>query len=200
MAGVVPSPGPDRSSLTCPSCNGSLSLTTTSVIDLQECPACHQELVVKVFPAIHRGNNASPTGKRVIVEDESSCFFHTTKRADAACETCGRFLCALCETPFAGKILCPECLERAESEGELEELVTLRYRHGSIALMIALVPLLFWPLTLITAPIAIGYAIKYWNAKGSLVTASHFSHVSAIMIGLIELGIWAFVGFTFFLV
>ncbi len=198
MARVAPLPAPDRGSLTCPACYGKVPLTNTAPIDLQECPLCQQELGVRVFPAINREFDLPATGKRVLVDDEASCFFHTTKRADVACESCGRFLCALCETPFAGKILCPECLERAESDGELEELIGLRYRHGSIALMIALVPLLFWPLTLITAPIAIGYAIKTWKAKGSLVSNSRFSHVSAIVIGLIELGIWAFVGFTLY--
>lgn len=188
----------DEGSLSCPSCSGTLSLSSSVPIDLQQCPSCLQELRVAVFPAINRVHGASGSGKRLLSEDESSCFFHETKRAEAACEQCGRFLCGLCETPFAGRVLCPECLEQAAADGELESLIGQRYRHGSVALMIALVPLLVWPLTLVTAPIAIVYAIKTWNKKGSLVTNGRLAFVAAIVFSVVQIGLWGFFGMMFF--
>ena len=176
----------------CPSCGERLPLETDSLSAPTYCAQCDSPVLMRLYPAFQRQEAVGVVGKRLVMEDESSCFFHETKRAEAVCDGCGRYLCSLCETPFAKKILCPECLERAEDEGELDELVTKGFRHGSVALLLAFGPILMWPLTCISAPVAIGYSIKCWNKKGSLVHAPKPAFVVASLIAAVQIGLWVF--------
>lgn len=86
--------------------------------------------------------------------------------------------------------LCVECLEAAHAEGTLNTLVDRRIRHDSIALMLALFPILAWPLTTITAPTAVIYALLKWNAPPSLVSSSKIRLVAAILLGLLQIAGW----------
>ncbi len=72
-------------------------------------------------------------------------------------------------------------------------MVNRRTLYDGIALTLAIVPVvtvIFWFVTLVTAPLAIGVAIYGWNKPGSLVPQSRVRAILAIVIGLLELLGW----------
>lgn len=48
------------------------------------------------------------------------CFQHPGNTSVTACDRCGSFLCALCDTRAEGRGLCPPCFDRLHSEGRLQ--------------------------------------------------------------------------------
>jgi hypothetical protein len=131
-------------------------------------------------------------GDSLQTDDEASCFYHPEKKAVVACESCGRFICSLCEISMAGRRLCPNCMELGRNQEKIAELVTHRSLHDQIALSLAIVPLLIYFITLITAPMAIYFSIRHWKSPTSILPRwSKVRFVFAILIGLLELGIWA---------
>ncbi len=114
------------------------------------------------------------------------------------CDACGRFLCALCDVELNGRHLCPACLETGRKKGHLTHLDNRRTLYDSLALTLTLVPLLFWPLTLITAPAALFIAIRFWNAESSVVRRTKIRLVLAIFIALIQIVGWAILFWSLF--
>jgi hypothetical protein len=125
-----------------------------------------------------------------MVDGESSCFFHPQKKAVVPCAGCGRFLCALCDCDFGGEHFCPACLETGKSKGKIKALDNRRACYDGIALRLALWPMLIFYFTLITAPMALFVAIRYWNAPRSLVRPNRIGFVLAIIIALLQIGGW----------
>ena len=79
----------------CPQCRAWLLEGVFNQPDLTPCPACGVPLQVEVFPALFRRINPGSSGEAILVEGESSCFYHPQKKAVIPCQGCGRFLCAL---------------------------------------------------------------------------------------------------------
>ena len=153
-------------------------------------------LDVEVFPALFRQNTTGQTGELVVLEGDASCFYHPNKKAVCPCEACGRFLCALCDCDFNGDHFCPACLETGKAKGKIKNLENQRTLYDSIALSLVIVPivtLLFWFMTIITAPAALITALVYWNAPRSIVHRTKVRYVIAIVFALAEIGAWAFV-------
>jgi len=143
-------------------------------------------LLVEVFPALFRNPSTARAGEAVLVEEESSCFYHAQKKAFTVCEACGRFLCALCDLEFAGQHLCPPCMESGRRKGKIKSLENHRTLYDSVALWIALVPLLLFPFVIVTGPIAVFVAVRYWNKPSSILPRTHIRKIIAILLGLIE--------------
>lgn len=68
---------------------------------------------------------------------DASCFFHAGKKAAVACETCGRFLCSLCDLEFGGRHICPPCLAAGRKKGTLGKYDHFRLSWSGVALLIA---------------------------------------------------------------
>ncbi len=151
----------------CPKCRWSVPLALTNTGRPFPCGGCGVAVVLDVFPAAWR--EAGGGGTAVVGEGAASCFFHAARPAQAACEGCGRFLCALCDVPVGGASLCPECLERSQREGSVRALVTERISWGRFTLLLAALPLLLWPITLVTAPAVLYLVVRHWKNPGSLV-------------------------------
>src|SRR5208283_982933 len=149
----------------CPICKAVLGAEYFNQPGWQACPSCARELRVAVFPALFREERITPA-ERILAEGEASCFYHPEKKAAIICEMCGRFLCALCDVDFNGQHLCPACLEAGRQKGKIAKLENTRTRHDRLALLLALVPVLTWPFTLISAPSALFYAIWHWKSPG----------------------------------
>jgi hypothetical protein len=179
--------------LACPRCNGALPETFFNVSDLQPCPACHNPVRVEVFPALLAAPEVGLAGEALMVEGESSCFYHPAKRAAAACESCGRFLCALCDVDLNGQHLCPACLETGRRKGRLKQLENRRMLYDSMALTLALAPLLLFYFTIITAPATLYVVIRYWNAPPSIVGRGKWRMVVAFIVALVEIAGWILV-------
>lgn len=183
--------------LTCTKCSVPVPAELYNLPRLTPCPACAAPLLINVFPAFVR-TTTSVMAESLLIQGESSCFYHTEKKAVLPCDSCGRFLCALCDVDFNGQHVCPTCLEVGKKKGKIKNLLNHRTRYDSIAIALAVFPLLIFYITPLTAPIAIYIAIRYWNAPVSIVPRRHkVRYVSAIVIASLQIIGWA-VGIYYF--
>ncbi|HTV39755.1 MAG TPA: B-box zinc finger protein [Candidatus Sulfotelmatobacter sp.] len=168
----------------CPKCRAWLVEGIFNQPDFTPCPACGVPLLAEAFPALFRKIAAGQSAEPVMVEGESSCFYHPEKKAVAPCDGCGRFLCALCDCLLHGQHFCPACLETGATKGKIKSLENYRPRYDEAALALAILPLL------VTAPIAIFVAIRYWNAPGSIVRRTKARFILAIILAILQIGVW----------
>jgi hypothetical protein len=177
--------------LACPKCKTGLSAEFFNTPDLTPCPGCRAPAYVEVFPALFQTPAPAPSGAAILTGSESSCFYHPQKKAVVPCESCGRFLCALCDVEMKGQHLCPACLSAGKKKGKLKHLQDQRVLYDSIAVAMAAYPLLLWPFTLVMAPMALYIAIRHWNAPSSLIPRSKVRFLVAIILASLELLAWA---------
>ncbi len=175
----------------CPRCQAWLGEGTFNQPDLQPCPACGVPLQVEIFPAVFRETTPGQSGEAILVEGESSCFYHPQKKAVQPCAGCGRFLCALCDCQLNDQHYCPACLETGKTKGKIKSLDQQRTLYDNIALILALLPLVTVYFTLITAPAALYIAIRYWKSPLSIVRRSRIRFVIAILLALSQIIGWA---------
>ena len=175
----------------CPACQAWLLDGVFNQPQLSPCPACGVPLQVEVFPALFRRINPGQSGETIMIEGESSCFYHPQKKAVLPCQGCGRFLCALCDCELNGQHFCPACLETGKTKGKIKSLENQRTLYDSIALSLAVYPLLIFYFTLVTAPVALFIAIRYWNAPRSIVRRTKIRYVAAIVLASAQVAGWA---------
>jgi hypothetical protein len=176
--------------VSCTKCRAPLPPVLYNLPELRPCPACDAHLQVEVFPAALRPPGPGATGEAVLVEGEASCFYHPAKKAILPCESCGRFLCAVCDVEMNGQHLCPACLESGKKKGRLKQLENRRTLYDSLALAVAVYPMiLVWP-TIISAPIALYIVIRYWKAPTSVVPRTRWRAVLAVVLALCQIGGW----------
>lgn len=174
----------------CPKC--ALSLDRAAFADgrFVECPACRSWLTAAFFPAFDLPPPEDlPTHGAPALEGEATCFFHSGNRAVLACESCGRFLCALCDLPLGTRHLCAACLGSRKPL----ELVTGRACWSMAALLAGVLPLLgslfMWPFLFLTGLLAIFLALWGWSKPGSLVKGPrHWAAVVGLICGLLQIG------------
>lgn len=176
----------------CPKCKAALMDGVFNRDDFSPCPACQSPLRIEVFPAMFRRETEGRAGERIFAETEASCFYHPQKKAVLPCESCGRFLCALCDCEHQGRHLCPTCLESGRSKGKIKSLENTRTRYDNIALTLAIFPILIFYFTLITAPMALYVAIRYWKAPLGLTQGSRSKFVVAIVLAALQICGWTF--------
>ena len=156
------------------------------------CPSCLEQLRVFAFPALHRTGSA-PVAAPAQAAGEASCFYHPAKQAVVACDSCGRFLCTLCDVEIGETHRCPPCLESGKQKRKIETMENRRMLYDRMALAIAFVPLLFWPLTILSAPAALSGVIRYWRKPLSILPRTRIRFVLAALIALVQIGMWAMV-------
>ena len=150
------------------------------------CRYCKTSFEFRPFPALHAPR--AKVAARVAITDDAVCFFHADNTADAVCESCGRFLCTVCAIRFTGKKLCPSCIALAKNTET--KAIDSRILYGGIALSTAVVPLFLWPFTVITAPVALCFAIIGWRRPGSLVGKSRVRLIIAGSLAILQIGAW----------
>jgi len=150
------------------------------------CPDCGTSHQVKIFPAALRVA-LSPLSESA-AEGEATCFDHPATQAVAACAQCGRFVCPLCVVELMGSTYCPSCMAAGLSKAPGRDLPSSRVAYDSVALTVAVAPLLFWPITFLTGPVAVFLALRYWKRPLVLMHANRWRFVAAIVIGLLEFG------------
>ena len=177
------------STIDCPKCKTQLpgDLLNSGLVN---CYACNLELQALVFPALFRKIELGQAGETVVVDTDATCFYHPKKRAAVPCDGCGRFLCGLCDLQLNERHLCPQCLESGSKKGKVKNLQNRRVLHDNIALWTAVLPVLVFYLTCITAPIALYYSIKYWNAPSSLVSRSKVRFIIAGLLASLQITGW----------
>jgi hypothetical protein len=77
----------------------------------------------------------------------------------AACDNCGRFLCAVCDIETPGGHICPACFDRADQPAAHE-----RVNYDTVALALVTWPMLLCWVPLLTTPVALFFAFKFWSA------------------------------------
>ena len=177
-------------SVSCSGCGMPLAGERFNSEEEFQCGNCGARVAVEVFPALFRAAGGVKSGEPLSTAGEASCFYHPQKAAATLCSACGRFLCTLCETELAGKCLCPSCIEKGRQSEEIEQLVTQRTLHDSLALSMAILPMLFFFVTIVTAPIAIYIALRHWKMPGSILPRSRVRFVLAIVIALAQIVGW----------
>ncbi|HSI09970.1 MAG: hypothetical protein ACAH89_09770 [Rariglobus sp.] len=175
----------DRFAPPCPKCKAPLSGIGDEGAGV--CGACATALEFVLFPARRRAKPVARAARSL--DGEATCFFHAQNQAAAVCDSCGRYVCAVCELPGdEGRRLCPPCVSagRKKTMTKADEVVT----YDSIAMTLALLPVLMWPLTLVTAPAALCMAIYGWKKPRSLVRPGSWRLVAAMIIATLEIGGW----------
>jgi hypothetical protein len=157
--------------------------------DAAICPECGTYSIVRVFPAMFYAQT-DPVSTEAAAQGEATCFDHPAKRAVAACGHCGRFVCQLCSVEFKGGILCPSCFTAGESVTRKSGFENSRTLYDSVALTVALAPILFWPATILSAPVALYLSFRYWNRPLSLVRRWRWRLVLAMLVSLGEITGW----------
>jgi hypothetical protein len=180
----------NSSPLACTKCNASVTAETVNRGTLSPCPVCGAALQVDIFPALFRRFTPGRDGELTMVDGESTCFYHPQKKAVIPCQGCGRFLCALCDCELHGQHFCPACLEVGQSKGKIKNLQNTRTLYDSVALSLAILPLLIFYVTVLTAPMALYIALRYWKAPMSIVRRSKFRFVLAIIISTLQILGW----------
>lgn len=155
------------SPLSCPSCGKALDPLSWRDAGSGQCKACLADFEFMGFPALQAGR-ARVAAQTVQVAEESVCFFHPENRAETVCEDCGRLVCSVCTIPFGGRKRCPVCVSLAR-KSDAGEVVKERVLYDSLAFTLAGYPLLIFPITLVTAPLALGFVIFGWKKPNSLV-------------------------------
>ena len=180
--------------LLCTACRASLSMEALAGPGSVRCPGCGATLEISVFPALYRPLESGRPGETLLTDEESACFYHPKKRAVVPCESCGRFLCALCDLDLNGTHYCAPCLETARGRGAFPRLENQRTCHDRIAMAVALYPLLlfFYP-TLVTAPVAVFLSARALRAPGSLVHGARIRCVLAMLIATAEIVVWVLI-------
>jgi hypothetical protein len=170
----------------CNSCGMPLPEWELAAGDTSTCPDCRTRHQVKIFPAALRV--AAATQPESAAEGEATCFDHPFSRATASCVQCGRFVCQLCVVELRGNSYCPSCLAAGLAQASGREIAPSRIAYDTIALAVATGPLLFFPITLLTGPVAIFLALRYWKRPLPLMHQNRWRFVAAILIGSLEVG------------
>jgi hypothetical protein len=97
----------------------------------------------------------------------------------------------LCDCDLHGEHFCPACLQAGQKKGKIKRLEQERVLYDNIALSLAVYPLLIFYFTIITAPLSLGIAIRFWNAPRSIVHRTKARFVFAILIAGLEMAGWA---------
>ena len=186
--------------VSCPKCQAPLLGNVFNLLELVPCPACGEALQIEVFPALFRRIAPGKEGETVMEETESSCFYHPQKKAVLPCESCGRFLCTLCDCEFNGQHICPSCLETGRTKGKIKSLENQRVLYDNMALFFALCcfvgPAIYF--SWILAPLAIFISARHWKSPSSIVHRTKIRFVLAIIIALLEIAFMIAVGYTIF--
>lgn len=170
----------------CGVCEKRLELPVEVPIVELNCPHCASINEVFLFPALWRPQVVE-RGERRQNEEESACFFHEHKRADAPCSHCGRYLCSLCAIENEGRVVCAECLDAmlqgADRPAPAKECV----RYDQIALGLAILSMLFWVIAPFVPPFVLYLVFRHWRTRLSIMPKRRWRFVVAGLLATMQL-------------
>lgn len=167
--------------LCCPVCRAPFQLPGDGAGPQQvRCPACAQEMEVEVFPALGRGPESGRAGD-VATPGDAVCFVHADRRAESACDQCGRFMCALCDTHVGSRHLCVACFEEGRKGRKLVQVERQRTVFPAMAARLVGLGLFLGPLAPLVCLPAVALAV--WGlARPTSVTGSRYVGSASIAI------------------
>lgn len=173
--------------LPCPKCQRALETLSWHSDAGGNCRYCGVDFEFTRFPAL-TATRAHVGPKTVLAAEHATCFFHLENQAETVCASCGRFLCTVCAIDFNQRKLCPNCIASASSQAV--ETVNQRTLYDSLALSLSLVPILIWPITVVTSPLALGFVIYGWRKPRSLVGGGRGKLVAAAILSILQIAGW----------
>lgn len=173
----------------CAGCERDLPPEFENAGDFLSCPSCLNHLRIFTFPALRR-QQASSAAAPSVAAGEATCFYHPLKHAVIACDSCGRFLCTLCDVEIGASHRCPSCLAAGKQKQKLETVENRRMLYDGMALALAIVPILVWPLTLLTAPAALFIVIRFWRRPLSILPRTRIRFVVAGLVAFAQICGW----------
>jgi len=185
--------------LHCSNCQTALPAVETPKQYLLACRGCAKLVFTDVFPAALRPAAAGAQAQALLIDDDSSCFYHPRKAAVHECQRCGRFLCALCDIEFGNEHLCSQCLEKGRSQGKMPAVQRETILYDNIALALAVYPLLTMWLSVLGAPAALFVALRYWRRTRSILPRSQFRMLLAVVLAVLQIGVWTTLFITLWL-
>jgi uncharacterized RDD family membrane protein YckC len=174
----------------CPRCQSSVLEIAPTSNGFTRCTQCYTTFQVEAFPALFRQPEPAPEAELVLLEGESACFYHGERKALLLCHACGRFLCALCDCEISSGHYCPSCLEAGVTKGKITSLESRRTKQDSIALSLAIAPMLLFYFTIVTAPAALYLAIKHWNSPRGVIHHTKVRLVLAMILASLQIIGW----------
>jgi hypothetical protein len=177
--------------LSCTKCGAGLPAGTLNTTVPAACPHCGSRVRADVFPALFRRPEGQ-SGESLLTDSEAGCFFHPHKKAVVPCASCGRFLCSLCDVELGGNHICPACLEAGKSKRKIKNLETHRVLYDNIALSTAILPLIIFWFTIITAPASLYYSFRHWKSPTSILPRTKIRFIFAVLISVLQISGWAF--------
>lgn len=177
--------------LRCDSCHSAIPTENWNRDRGVPCPICKTVTWAQVFPAV-MSEKWGVTGEPLASDAESSCFFHPQNRASISCDSCGRFLCKLCDLALGAEHVCPQCLHQGVAKKSSTLLDNRRVLYDSIVLAVALAgPVLLISPSLITGPLSVMLAIWFWRKPRSIVPRTRVRFILAIVFGMLQTLLWA---------
>jgi hypothetical protein len=183
---------PESSLVKCSKCQALLFPELYNTGHLTLCPACQSPLEIEIFPSILVAPTAAYP-EPVLVEGESSCFYHPAKKASVVCQSCGRFLCALCDLELNDRHICPVCLETGQKKAKFKDLENSRVLWDRMSVAAAVLPLIFIWTSIIGAPVALYLVIRYRKAPCSITGKSNVDFAVAAVLATLEIAVWLLV-------
>lgn len=149
-----------------------------------------------LYPAALR-QRVAPATDAILDEGQSACFFHPRQAATAICSISGRMICELCTTEWEGQKVSFEALQTTvrKGAGKTKESGTMKW--DDVALALSILPVLFWFITIVTAPVALGICLWFWR-KGptSVVRRSRWRYLLAGLLSAGQIGFWFWIMFS----
>jgi hypothetical protein len=145
---------------------------------------------VDAFPALLEKRDKRSLEDSFIYDNEAGCFYHPHKKAVVPCSACGRFLCKLCDLEIDNRHLCPNCLDKGRRTRKIKNLENHRNLYDSLALSLSILPLLFFWVTIITAPATLYVIVRYWKAPTTIVGRTKIRFIFAALFAVAQIAGW----------
>lgn len=180
--------------LQCPGCRKPLDASAVNQPEFVPCPACGTRTKTLLFPAFARPIAGGQAPQLITADGESTCYQHSSSKAVAVCDRCGRFMCALCEISLpGGEMVCPGCIQSGIRKKALTTFETERTPRDKIALILCLLPVIvpcLYSISIVTAPISLFMAIRYWKTPLGILTKSKWRFVTTIVFSSMQIAAW----------
>jgi hypothetical protein len=184
--------------IACPNCRTIQSPDGINTGELFACPRCKTRMRADLFNAFYRPVAQAAAQGHVQEQGQAECYNHPGRPAKVPCAHCGRLLCELCAVDLDGRSLCFDCVKTGSKGRRAARLDTRRTHYDSLALALALVPVLFVFPTIVTAPAALYVALRYWKRKPLILPRSRWRYILAILLSVAQIVVWIVVAIRAF--
>lgn len=185
-----------RGAIPCLKCGVSIPPELFNQTTPLPCPSCGTISYTAVFPAFYGAEVKGKSGENVLTDEESTCFYHPSKRAASVCDGCGKFLCSLCHVELTNGNFCVKCIGSGVKKGKMANLQRARVLYDDIALSVATMGLLMFYFAIITTPTVFYLVIRHWKTPQSIFARRKWKAVFAILVSLVSFSVLAFLILT----